>query len=285
MNKKNIAVIYHKNCPDGFGAAWAAWKKFGNNAEYFGVDPHELPQKKIKNKEIFVLDNCLFKKEQKLLLKANKNLTVIDHHFSNEKEVGAAPNFVFDLNHSAAILSWNFFHPKKKMPKLFEHIEDLDLWKFKLPNTYKLSTLFRYFDYDFKVWDKLIKDFRIPKKRILLIELAKTLSFYEDKYIETILKNAELVKFGKYKIYALNSPILNSQIGARLHKKLPPMSIVWHERDGFRFISLRSNDSVDVSKIAKKFGGGGHKKAAGFKLSVKKPFPWKVLRKVLGSKE
>ncbi len=276
--KKNFVIIYHKNCPDGFGAAWSAWKKFGNKAEYFGVDPHELPEKEIKNKEVFVLDSSLFEKERNLLLKKNKNITVIDHHFGNEKEVKSAPNYVFDNNHSGAILSWNFFHLQKKIPKLLTHIEDLDLWRFKLPFTYELSTLFRYFDYDFKIWDKLVKDFEIPKNRAEFIKLSKTLSRYEEKYIQAILPNAELVKFGKYKIYALNSPILNSQIGARLHEKLPPMSIVWHERDGFRFFSLRSDDSVDVSKIAKSFGGGGHKKAAGFKLSVEKPFPWKLIK-------
>ena len=31
-------------------------------------------------------------------------------------------------------------------------------------------------------------------------------------------------------------------------------------------ISLRSNEDVDVSKIAQFFGGGGHKKAAGFSM-------------------
>ncbi len=27
-------VIYHANCADGFGAAFAAWLKFGDEAEY-----------------------------------------------------------------------------------------------------------------------------------------------------------------------------------------------------------------------------------------------------------
>ena len=31
---KNIVIIYHTDCRDGFGAAWAAWKKFGDSATY-----------------------------------------------------------------------------------------------------------------------------------------------------------------------------------------------------------------------------------------------------------
>ncbi|MBQ8219465.1 MAG: bifunctional oligoribonuclease/PAP phosphatase NrnA [Bacilli bacterium] len=43
------------------------------------------------------------------------------------------------------------------------------------------------------------------------------------------------------------------------------VSIFMREDNGYR-ISFRSNGLVDVNKIAKKFGGGGHKMAAGAKL-------------------
>ena len=39
-------VLYHANCPDGFGAALAAWKHFGNEAEYvpvqYGKEPPDV---------------------------------------------------------------------------------------------------------------------------------------------------------------------------------------------------------------------------------------------------
>jgi phosphoesterase RecJ-like protein len=41
------------------------------------------------------------------------------------------------------------------------------------------------------------------------------------------------------------------------------------EEDGRIKVSLRSKDSIDVSKIALRFGGGGHKRAAGFETEVK----------------
>ena len=31
-------VIYHANCADGFGAAFAAWRKLGDEAEYVPMD-------------------------------------------------------------------------------------------------------------------------------------------------------------------------------------------------------------------------------------------------------
>jgi phosphoesterase RecJ-like protein len=41
------------------------------------------------------------------------------------------------------------------------------------------------------------------------------------------------------------------------------------ERDGMRKVSLRATDGrVDVSRIARAFGGGGHPQAAGFSTGL-----------------
>jgi phosphoesterase RecJ-like protein len=45
----------------------------------------------------------------------------------------------------------------------------------------------------------------------------------------------------------------------------------WDHQDELTKVSLRAfHDAVDVSEVAKKFGGGGHKKAAGFSLPKNK---------------
>ena len=46
------------------------------------------------------------------------------------------------------------------------------------------------------------------------------------------------------------------------------VSIFIREKDGKYKVSLRSNEYVDVSRIAAKYAGGGHIKAAGFELAV-----------------
>ena len=50
--------------------------------------------------------------------------------------------------------------------------------------------------------------------------------------------------------------------------------LLWHEddREGMRKVSLRATDgTVDVSRVARLFGGGGHPQAAGFSTAV--PYP------------
>lgn len=60
------------------------------------------------------------------------------------------------------------------------------------------------------------------------------------------------------------------------------VALLLREEDGIIKGSLRSNNSeIDVAKIAGQFGGGGHKKAAGFSLSgklIKTDRGWKVRR-------
>ena len=140
MNKK-IVILYHKNCTDGFGAAWAGWKKFKNKAEYIAVDPQILPKKRIINKDIYILDNCYPKQILEKLKKDNKKVIVIDHHISNKEIIKNASAYVFNNNHSGAVLAWKYFNPNKKTPILLRYIEDQDLWNFKIRNTRDINAL------------------------------------------------------------------------------------------------------------------------------------------------
>ena len=113
---KSIVILYHKGCPDGFGAAWSAWKKFGIKAEYIAIDPHTLPKEKIENAQIFILDNAFSVEVQEMLRKNNKSVIIIDHHESSAEEINSFSENIFDIKHSGAVLAWNYFHPKKKIP-------------------------------------------------------------------------------------------------------------------------------------------------------------------------
>ena len=103
---------------------------------------------------------------------------------------------------------------------------------------------------------------------------------YRYKIISDIIAtHGESVKFAGYEVIAVNSPrIFRSQIGMLLAQKMPPFGIVWNRRNGQISVSLRSVGKFDVSKIAKKFDGSGHKNAAGFTLAGNAKLPWKYLK-------
>ena len=91
---------------------------------------------------------------------------------------------------------------------------------------------------------------------------------------------SEKVIFGGHKALAVNSPIkkFTSEVGHRLCRKNPPFSIVWYAEKGELHVSLRGNGNFDVSKIAARFNGGGHRDAAGFSVPFRAKLPWRVLK-------
>jgi len=272
---KSIVVLYHANCPDGFSGAYAAWKKFGKKSLYLPVEPQTLPKIKIKNSEVFVIDASYSKKNIKKLLQNKNSVIVIDHHKSSQKEIKSASQWYFDLNHSASVLAWQYFHPNKKVPKLLSYIEDIDLWRFKLPYVKEIKSILELETQTFKNWEKLASDFEKQSHFKKYVEKGKIINEFEEKIIKKIMSYSSLVSFFGKKILMVNSPIFNSELGSLLAKKKPPLAIVWHQIGNKIKVSLRSTGKIDVSKIAKHFGGGGHKSAAGFTLLSTKNLPWK----------
>jgi len=267
---KRIVVLYHADCPDGFGAAWAAWKKLGNTARYIAVPPNnrELP-KVAKDADVFTLDYSFPADVIARVTKEVKSLTVIDHHVSNTKAVRMAGSGLFDLKHSGAVLAWQYFHSKKPVPKLLRHVEDYDLWKFRIRYAREIAEALPLYDMNFPTWEKIARDFEHGKKK-KYIEEGKVLIRQRDRRIGRLIGFGEKLTFEGYKALMVNSPFYVSEIGHSIVRHGTPVAIIWSRREGKVVVSLRSDGrEVDVAKLAERFGGGGHPAAAGFTIKVK----------------
>tara|TARA_Y100000593_G_C4291816_1_gene328635 strand:+ start:990 stop:1910 length:921 start_codon:yes stop_codon:yes gene_type:complete len=258
-------VIYHAGCTDGFGAAYAAWKCLGNRAQYYacrhGDDPPD-----VKGKSVAILDFSFKNDVTKKMIKDAKSLIVIDHHKSAVVELHDIPNTHFDMAHSGARLAWDFFHPGKEAPKFINYIEDRDLWKWELPYSKEFSAAFDMVPFDFEEFSKFEDDSVFDdtvKKGSYILAYSKTV-------IKKVSEKATSRKFKGMDVLVVNSSHWMSEIGASLSPKCD-FAMIWyysHETNSTK-VSLRSfHDTVDVSEIAKEFGGGGHKKAAGFQLPI-----------------
>ncbi len=274
---KKIIVFYHKECPDGFGGAWAAWKKLGAKADYVGLKPGEAPEFEVKGKEVYVIDSAFPEEAAKKILKNNEKLVVLDHHFSNAERVKISTENVYQMNHSGSVIAWNYFHPKRPAPIFLKYVEDADIWKWTLPNSKAMAMLREGLAFDFKVWSRWVADFENSKKRKSFAAQGQQLLNYSNALQDRAIENAQIVEFEGHKCLAVNSPLLHSDIGHKLSKLMPPFGIVWSEKADLRAVSLRSNGKFDVSMLAKKYGGGGHKAAAAFRLTLKEKLPWKYM--------
>jgi len=256
-------VIYHADCTDGFGAAYAAWKCLGNRAEYHackhGVSPPDVAGKKVAILD-FSFDNATTKK----MIEIAEGLIVIDHHKSAMVELHDISNTHFDMTHSGARLAWDFFHPGKEPPKFINYIEDRDLWKWELEYSKEFSAAFDMVPFEFEEFEKFEDDSVFDdacKRGSYILAYSKTV-------VKKVCEQAQKRKFEGMDVLVVNSSHWMSEIGARLAPDCDfAMSWYWDHEACHTKVSLRAfHEMVDVSEIAKKFGGGGHKKAAGFQL-------------------
>ncbi|MBI2035562.1 MAG: hypothetical protein HYT12_02670 [Candidatus Liptonbacteria bacterium] len=273
---KNIVILYHADCSDGAGAAWAAWKKFGASATYIPVVNQAPSPPGLKNKEIYLVDYCFPKAITKKLIAMNKRVTAIDHHISNKEAVSLTHKPLYALHHSGSVLAWEYFHPGKTMPHYLRYVEDIDLWKLKMPHAKAFVVSRPLLPNNLKILDSFIKRFEKANFRKKFFADGKLLLKYQKALIYEILRNKELVIFRGKRALAVNSPVFTDELASIIYAK-EPVAIIWHQKKNSKKISLRSDGSVDVSKLAEHFGGGGHRRASAFKIKAGAKLPWKRL--------
>ncbi len=267
---KDVAVVYDANCPDGFGGAWAAWKIFGDEAVYIPGHYGEDKADELKGKHVYFIDFCYEPKEviEELRPKV-KSMTLIDHHKTRADmaEMKEFDDVLFSLDYSGAVLAWQYFHGEQSVPQILLHVEDFDLWRWKIEGSQEVIEMLSSYPFSFLVWEDIISAFESGgalKERYMAEGAA--LVRKRDMNVECVVDDAEEVVFEGIPCLLANSRSNVSYVGAALVKKMPPIGIIWSRRDQQLICSLRSDGSVDVSELAKKYGGGGHPAAAAFRI-------------------
>lgn len=259
-------VIYHANCTDGFGSAYAAWKLLGNRAVYYACSHGNQPPD-VTGKNVVILDFSFNNKTTKEMIEKADNLLVIDHHKSAMVELHDISNTLFDMNKSGATLSWEWFHPGKEPPKFIQYITDRDLWRWELPYSKEFSAAFDMVPFEFEEFEKFEDDSVFDDA----VKRGSYILAYSKTVIKKVCDKAVNKKIDGHHVMVVNSSHWMSEIGAKLAPDCD-FALIWYYDHNVAAIkvSLRAfHDHVDVSEISKKFGGGGHKKAAGFVLKGK----------------
>ncbi|CAK9076712.1 unnamed protein product [Durusdinium trenchii] len=295
-------VIFHGNCPDGFAAAFAAYLRRGKDCEYVGIGHgnKRLPAN-VDGKTIAIVDFSFDKDTMEELRRRAKGVIVLDHHASAQEALATFPeeNKVFEMKMSGATLSWDFFHgqfTKQSCPLLFRYIEDKDIWRWTMKRSKEFSAaqelelpipapgLLEDPDLAFKPWMQIYKG----GERGLDAMLTRGTSIvaYQDSLIKAQARSAKVRRLKAVpdqKAFVVNATVLPSELGNELAKRGVEEGVSYvmcvkylpgfKPGEGSWSISLRSlfgsNDAAaDVSEIARKFGGGGHRAASGCAVRV-----------------
>lgn len=263
----NTLIIFHAACCDGFGSYWAAHRKFGKNAKYWAAYHGDEPPD-VHGKDVYLLDFCYSREVMEEMASEAKSITVIDHHISakNNMEGFKKGTLIFDMEHSGAVLSWMFFHPGKPVPLLLTYIEDRDLWNWKVEDSDLFLSGLDSHPMTLAVYDAAaLKPQNFIKEGAPIQRFRKIL-------VESAMESAQIVSYKGHKFIAVNEgrKEIVSELGNRLVEKHGLPAFVWSydHSDNQTKVSLRSSDKIDinVSEIARKFSGGGHRNASGFSL-------------------
>lgn len=254
--KPPTVILYHAECADGFGAAWAIWKQFPS-ARYIPVKHGNPPPPGLTMQRVVIVDFSYDRRTLEQLASETQALLILDHHITAEKTLADLPYAYFDMKKCGAVLAWEWAHDHP-VPWLLDYIQDKDLWIWALPSSREINAAIASHPFDFHLWDGF--------KQKELEQEGRAILRYEQELVSKLAAQAVMVEFQGAVIPSVQSAILTSQIGERLSTD-HPFCIIWHDRDGRRYYSMRSReDGSDVGAIAASFGGGGHTHAAGFSI-------------------
>lgn len=271
--------IYHGNCADGFGAAWTVRQALGAENVDFHAGHYGKPAPDVEGRDVIIVDFSYPFELLVLLGHQARSILIIDHHktaaealeqlqpapatFSEWATSTQRVGTVFDMGRSGAGLTWDYFNPGQPRPALINHIEDRDLWKFKLEGTKDVMAAVFSHPQDFATWDLLMAD------HINALRLdGHAIERKQQKDVAGLVaSNSRYMVIGGVTVPAINLPhTMASDAGDLLSQGQPFAAIYWDTAEGRQF-SLRSTDAgEDVSAIAKQYGGGGHRNAAGFRV-------------------
>jgi oligoribonuclease NrnB/cAMP/cGMP phosphodiesterase (DHH superfamily) len=286
-NQHPTICIYHGNCVDGFGAAWVVRKALGADIEFHAAT-YGRPVPDVTGKNVVIVD---FSYPYDTLVQMSyeaASLLILDHHKTAHEDLknlfwagltykdfqsdckaechcNNAPHIgaLFDMNRSGAGIAWDFFFPGSPRPALINHIEDRDLWLFKLEGTREIQASVFSYPYDFEVWDGL---FAADVSALRSDGCAIERKHHKD-VAELVGVTKRRMVIGGHDVPAANLPYtLTSDAGALMSVGELFAACYWDTPEG-RSFSLRSSDAgEDVSAIAQQYGGGGHRNASGFRV-------------------
>ncbi len=277
----NTTVIAHANCNDGSGAALAAWLHLGDKGvEYVFVQYGDSPPNDLEGKNIIIVDFSYPREQILTMATMVKKITIIDHHKTAIQDLAdpfpdmwnrsplCKVEVIFNMEKSGAVLAWEYFHDGEP-PYLFQLIQDRDLWQFNYKETNDLAYGIRQYYPDFRCWKKLIDNDRELKK---VLDQGHGVVLFLQTEAAKIAMAAKEIDFLGYHVPVVNiSPFMASDTLHMLAEGYPfAVSYFDIPAENKRVYQLRSaSDGLDVSAIAKKQGGGGHKHAAGFVEQLK----------------
>ena len=192
----------------------------------------------------------------------------IDHHISNR--AFADENYIFPEASSTSELVYNLLEKEAVTKEIAEAlymgiVHDTGVFQYSCasPETFEAAAqLLRTGINGPELIEKTFYEKTYAQNQMLGRALLESVLFMDKKCIASAVTQKEM---DFYKIQPKEMDGIVSQL--RITQGVEVAIFMYEVEPNVFKVSLRSKDQVDVSKVAQYFGGGGHKKAAGFSMT------------------
>jgi len=275
-----MKCFYHSSDSDGH-CSGAIVKFHYPECEMWPIDYGDtFPMNKIKDGEtVYMVDFALQPFDQMIELTKKCKLIWIDHHKTALEEAEKRGFVVRGLRRigiGACSLVWEFINPHLPIPKPVKLLAEYDVWDHSDPDTLPFQYGMRMRETDpateegMKLWEKLFESYGRVVFNVILRQGKIILEYQKQIDAKYCSRYAYPVTFEGYKALVLNRGIANSMTFENAPGAKDADIFITYAFTGRSWIvSLYANkpEDIDVSEMAKKYGGGGHKGAAGFTCS------------------
>lgn len=277
----NILCIHH-NDADGRASAAVVRRALGKSVTLHEMNHGDpIPWEAVEQASRIVMVDFSLPEPEMLSIAEGRELIWIDHHISalrDLKDISSAWPGLRDSQQAACVLTWQYFFPDQPMPRAIILIGDRDAWHWLEPETGPFDEGLYQQDTspgNDALWGPLLDDDRAVLER--LVARGRVL---REARLNNIRRQVDTygfpVQFEGHSALAINVRG-SGDIGEYVNSLGYELAYCYIDnlQNGrlMTFVGLMSN-SVDVSEIAKKFGGGGHHGAAGFSFERNcTPFP------------
>jgi phosphoesterase RecJ-like protein len=286
-NSQKIAIISHINPEaDAIGSSLALLHFIHSiKKDVVGVNKTGVPENlkflpgagKIRSaippdSDLYVIVDTASLERTGFKISKNRNtptIVNIDHHITND---GFGDINIIDPNASAtAVLIFRFLNSinfplnKEIMMNIYAGIYE-DTGGFSYQNTnaecFKIAEKMVNKGLNPSYVARMLKEEVPARKYLLLGEALSTLKIYPEIKTATMF-----VRMDMKKKFGASWEDTDGFVDYAKSIRGIKVGLLFNEReDGSIKVSMRSKDEVDISLIAKEFGGGGHRNAAGFEL-------------------
>lgn len=268
-------IITHDGCMDGHTARWLLQREWPN-AEWvpgiYGNDPPPPPH----DDATLVLADFSYPAATVANTAADwAHIWILDHHQSAIADLAAAQaagdlpdnvHTILDLDRSGAGIVADWLHERCR---LVDYVEDRDLWRWNQPRSREVNAYIQSTEMTIANWDQLANLMGDVTEFNMVIRMGEAIRRRDEVIITELVAAARTMTIAGYAVPVTPSPYaLGSDTAGRLAVG-QPFAAYYRDLPDRREFGLRStDDGVDVSKIAAVYGGGGHVRAAGFRV------PW-----------